>query len=60
MDAGLRYVYTGNVPGQSGEKTVCYRCGEVVIDRLGFSVRENRISDGRCNSCGAAIYGLFS
>jgi pyruvate formate lyase activating enzyme len=60
IQAGLRYVYTGNVPGDSGEKTVCHQCGGVVVDRWGFSVRTDRITGGCCPDCGAAIYGLFA
>ena len=55
---GLRYVYTGNVPGDDGESTYCYECGVRVIHRTGFTVRENRVRDGRCPDCGAAIDGV--
>jgi pyruvate formate lyase activating enzyme len=56
--AGLRYVYQGNVPGGGGESTYCYRCGEPLIDRYGFVVRENRIKNGCCPACGAPIDGI--
>jgi len=56
--AGLRYVYTGNVPGQAGEKTVCYQCGQVVIDRLGFSIGEYALDNGCCRYCGAPVDGV--
>lgn len=59
LEAGLRYVYTGNIPGRGGEKTLCHRCGQVLIDRWGFSVRKSRVAEGRCSSCGAVVYGLF-
>jgi pyruvate formate lyase activating enzyme len=36
LNAGLRYVYTGNVPGDTGENTFCHGCGEIVIERVGF------------------------
>jgi len=58
IKAGLKYVYTGNVPGESGEKTFCYKCGKTLIDRWGFYVRENLIEDGRCTYCGAKIDGV--
>jgi len=57
-EAGLRYVYEGNVPGGGGESTSCYQCGELLVDRYGFVVRSNRIEDGKCPSCGAAIDGV--
>jgi len=59
MAAGLKYVYTGNVPGDHGEKTFCSRCGEVLIDRWGFYVQKNRITDGRCPQCGAGVEGVW-
>jgi pyruvate formate lyase activating enzyme len=58
IKAGLKYVYTGNVPGESGEKTFCYKCGKILIDRWGFYIRENMIENGRCSYCGAQIHGV--
>ena len=56
--AGLRYVYQGNVPGAGGESTHCYQCGELLIDRYGFVVRENRVENDCCPACGAPIDGV--
>jgi pyruvate formate lyase activating enzyme len=56
--AGLRYVYEGNVPGEPGEDTHCWQCGALLIDRYGFHVRANRIQDGCCPDCGAAVDGI--
>jgi pyruvate formate lyase activating enzyme len=56
--AGLRYVYEGNVPGESGENTYCYLCNSLLIDRYGFYVRTNRIRAGHCPDCGASIDGI--
>lgn len=58
LAAGLRYVYTGNVPGQSGEDTLCPRCGKPVIERRGFHIRKYSIETGRCAHCGAGIDGV--
>ena len=58
IKAGLKYVYTGNVPGESGEKTFCYKCGKILIDRWGFYIRENLTENGRCPNCGAKIDGV--
>ena len=57
-EVGLHYVYEGNIPGQGGEDTRCPGCQEVLIRRLGFSVRENRVRDGRCPGCGTTIAGV--
>lgn len=58
MDAGLRYVYTGNVPGMDGENTLCHECKRVVISRYGFTLTEYNIKDGACSFCGARIDGV--
>ncbi len=58
IEAGLRYVYEGNVPGE-GEDTICWSCKKTIVKRIGFSVRENRIKDGKCGHCGAVIDGVW-
>ena len=58
LEEGLRYVYTGNIPGEEGESTYCYGCGRVLIERYGFVVKANHIVDSRCPSCGAEIDGI--
>jgi pyruvate formate lyase activating enzyme len=58
-ERGLQYVYTGNLPGDDGEKTLCHRCGELLIDRYGFAVRKNLIQGGACPKCGSAVPGVW-
>jgi pyruvate formate lyase activating enzyme len=58
LDAGLRYVYEGNVPGEGGENTHCPECGELLIKRRGFSVEKSRIEAGKCPECAAVIDGV--
>ena len=58
LSAGLRYVYTGNVPGEEAENTFCYQCGKAVIQRWGFQIKKYDIDSGRCKSCGAEIDGV--
>jgi len=58
LKAGLRYVYTGNVPGDEGENTVCYNCGKLLIDRWAFTIRKNVVDKGRCPYCGVSIDGV--
>ncbi|MEJ5347969.1 MAG: AmmeMemoRadiSam system radical SAM enzyme [Desulfosoma sp.] len=58
LKAGLRYVYTGNVPGDEGENTYCPQCGAVVMKRYGFSIKPQGISKGACTACGARIHGV--
>jgi pyruvate formate lyase activating enzyme len=60
---GLRYVYAGNLPGCVGdlEDTRCAACGEVVVARYGYHIRDYRITpDGRCPSCAARVPGRWS
>lgn len=58
LKAGLKYVYEGNIPGEGGENTVCPNCGQLLIERYGFHVRQNRIRNGRCPECGEVIDGV--
>lgn len=58
LSEGLRYVYEGNVPGEGGENTFCYNCNNLLIQRLGFSITENRIRDSKCPNCQALIDGV--
>ena len=58
LEAGLRYVYVGNIPGLDGENTHCYNCKKPVITRYGFSIRDYSIKDGDCSFCGAKIDGV--
>lgn len=58
LDAGLRYVYEGNIPGEGGENTVCPDCGDILIRRYGFYIEDNRIREGKCPHCDAVIAGV--
>ena len=54
-EAGLRYVYLGNVPHGDYENTYCPNCGELLIERIGFSTRSHYAKDGKCPKCGSVI-----
>ena len=58
LAAGLRYVYTGNVPGEASENSFCPQCGNCLIERWGFNIRKYAIHEGCCSSCGIPIDGL--
>lgn len=60
IQAGLQYVYTGNVPGDNGENTYCHSCGKLLIERWGFTIRKNRILDGCCAFCKTVVPGVMS
>jgi pyruvate formate lyase activating enzyme len=57
---GLKYVYTGNVPGDEVSDTRCPSCGNMVITRQGFRVISNNLKDGSCNRCGYKIKGVWN
>lgn len=59
-DAGLNYVYAGNIPGEERESTACPGCGEVVVRRRGFALLANRLKDGRCPRCRTALAGVWA
>jgi pyruvate formate lyase activating enzyme len=60
-DAGLRFVYPGNVHGAVGdlESTHCPSCEKVVIERAGFRVMRNRLRGSACPDCSTTIPGRF-
>jgi pyruvate formate lyase activating enzyme len=62
-EAGLRYVYAGNLPGRVGEleHTHCHGCGERLIARYGYLIQQYRLTrDGTCPSCSTAVPGRWS
>jgi len=59
LEAGLKYVYEGNVPGEDGESTYCPNCGKMLIHRFGYSIHENKIKNSKCTYCGSEIDGLY-
>ncbi len=61
MQAGLKFVYAGNAAGAVGDRedTRCPSCGETMIRRIGFNVRENRMRGSCCSACGAVLPGVW-
>jgi pyruvate formate lyase activating enzyme len=59
MDAGLKYIYIGNVPGTKAESTYCPECNKVVLNRKGYTIVQNNLSDGKCKYCGEHIAGIW-
>ncbi len=60
-DAGLNFVYAGNLPGRVGryENTFCPGCNATLIERHGFRILKNRIKDGACPQCERKIPGAW-
>ncbi|MFO7742063.1 MAG: AmmeMemoRadiSam system radical SAM enzyme [Anaerolineae bacterium] len=57
LEAGLRYVYVGNVPGETN--TICHACGKTLIRRFGGRILENHVQPGGgCPDCGTPLAGV--
>jgi pyruvate formate lyase activating enzyme len=57
---GLHYVYIGNVPGHPAENTYCPRCHRVLIERLGYIIKQTHLKKGRCGYCQQVIPGVWA
>lgn len=52
FDAGLKYVYIGNVPGHKGEHTYCPKCKSLLIERIGYAIKIKGLNkDNLCENC---------
>ncbi|MGE5893151.1 MAG: AmmeMemoRadiSam system radical SAM enzyme [bacterium] len=59
MESGLRYTYIGNF--RSGaENTFCPACRKLLIERIGYYVKQNNVRSGKCGFCGSPIAGIWS
>ena len=56
--AGLRYIYAGNIPGES-DHTNCPACGEILVERVSFRVMKSALVDGKCPACGEPVAGIW-
>ncbi|MEI7639154.1 MAG: AmmeMemoRadiSam system radical SAM enzyme, partial [Syntrophus sp. (in: bacteria)] len=56
---GLKYVYSGNVPGEAGENTFCSHCGNLLISRYGFCIERLNFRESACPNCATPLEGLF-
>ncbi|HEX7475842.1 MAG TPA: AmmeMemoRadiSam system radical SAM enzyme [Dehalococcoidales bacterium] len=53
--AGLRFIYVGNVPGHDGENTRCYNCRNLIVERQGYTARVIGLEGSKCKFCGAEL-----
>ncbi len=51
IETGLKYVYSGNIPGVDSEDTFCPKCQAKMINRTGYLI-ERLDKNGRCSKCG--------
>ncbi len=62
-EAGLHFVYAGNLPGRVGEyeDTFCPQCNYRLIRRTGYVITDYQLTaEGGCPRCGAKIPGLWT
>jgi pyruvate formate lyase activating enzyme len=63
QEAGLNFVYAGNIPGRVGEyeSTYCPQCRTLLIERYGYVIHRYQITaQGTCPKCGAAVPGVWA
>ncbi|HKA80330.1 MAG TPA: AmmeMemoRadiSam system radical SAM enzyme [Xanthobacteraceae bacterium] len=59
-EAGLRYVYTGNIHDPAGQTTYCHACDAALIGRDWYELGVWTLTaDGRCRACGTPCAGVF-
>ncbi len=58
-EAGINYVYEGNVHDVSGQTTYCPKCRKPLIKRNWHSILSNDIQNNSCSFCGVRIAGIF-
>lgn len=59
ISEGLDYVYIGNVRSKEGENTYCPGCKNLLIERKGYTILQNRLKKGCCPDCNKEIYGVW-
>ena len=61
-DAGLHFIYAGNLPGKVGrwENTYCPTCDALLVERYGYIIRQKKVTqEGLCPSCATSIPGIW-
>lgn len=59
LNAGLNYVYIGNVPGHDFSNTFCPNCHKKVIERKGYKILKTNLINDKCNHCQSVISGIW-
>lgn len=55
--AGLKFIYPGNIPGTKSESTFCPNCDKLLIERQGYRIISNKIVNSACPKCKTTIAG---
>lgn len=59
QEAGLQFVYVGNVPGHKWENTYCPTCERLLIARWGLGLTGHYLEQGHCPDCGQTLPGVW-
>jgi pyruvate formate lyase activating enzyme len=59
QEAGLKYVYLGNISHTDAQNSYCPKCGKLIIERAGYVITANNVIDGKCRFCGEKIDGVW-
>jgi pyruvate formate lyase activating enzyme len=59
LDSGMKFIYIGNIRHEA-ESTFCPQCKKLLVKRIGYFVKQNNITNGRCTFCNTAIAGVWS
>ena len=63
QEAGLKYVYAGNIPGRTREyeNTYCPNCSTTLIERYSYVIQDYHITaDGKCPACQTEVAGIWT
>lgn len=59
LEEKLKFVYIGNVM-EMDSNTYCLSCGELLISRSGYVIKNRNLKSGSCGKCGTAIPGVWA
>jgi len=59
LDAGLNYVYIGNVADHPADSTYCRSCSKMIIERSGYRIQSIEMDGDRCRFCGTVQPGIW-
>lgn len=63
QEAGLNYVYAGNIPGRTKgyENTFCPNCSTTLIERYSYVINGYHLTaEGSCPNCGTEVPGIWT
>jgi pyruvate formate lyase activating enzyme len=60
LQAGIRFVYIGNIGVSDAISTYCPHCKKMIIERKGHMVISNHIKKGSCAFCNEKVPGKWS